>query len=182
MRHKLTLFTLVLAEVYNYDSTPIPKNPDHSDLEAVQRHNYTPTGRPPNEKRAEARKICGLRVVTFWLALALVVVIIIAAVGGGVGGALANSSSDSGSPTATMTVTQTDGSPRASSTVPSTGFARLYCRNNAIYKAPTGARFKQHCATDWAEGIDAKGGGTVSQAHWIADMTPICTSTFPKTW
>lgn len=78
---------------YQYDSSPIPKPAEYSDLEAVRRQNYPPN-EPPNEKeQSQSRRICGLRVVTFWLALALVVVIILAAVGGGVGGALANNNS-----------------------------------------------------------------------------------------
>lgn len=62
------------------------------------------------EVRVRSGKICGLRLVTFWLALALAVVLVAGAVGGGVGGSLRGRSGDS-SGTAMLSSTYVTSSP-----------------------------------------------------------------------
>lgn len=89
------------------------------------------------------------------------VVILVGAIAGGVGGALANDDDSSSSNTSGQSSTSTTNLPAASSNVPDTGFAQLYCKNHSIYETSTGARFKQYCAIDWSGGSDAAGGGIV---------------------
>ena len=79
---------------------PIVDKADYSDLEVAkhlkdERYNGEQGPNVPvSDPQKKPRRICGLRVVTFWLALALSIVILVGAVGGGVGGGLASSSSN----------------------------------------------------------------------------------------
>lgn len=55
--------------------------------------------KPPEPTRAEPqRRICGLRVVTFWLVVVILVLVVGGAVGGGVGGWLATGRAAGSSP------------------------------------------------------------------------------------
>jgi hypothetical protein len=45
--------------------------------------------KPPEPTRTEPQRICGLRVVIFWLVVVVLVLVVGGAVGGGVGGWLA---------------------------------------------------------------------------------------------
>lgn len=66
---------------------------DHSDLEvAAKAVDVEPGSDEGFEEASKPRRTCGLRVVTFWLVLALGVIIIGVAIGGGVGGLLAKAS------------------------------------------------------------------------------------------
>ena len=70
---------------------PIVWNVDHSDLEvATKAKEVGSSSEDDAGVRDKPKRICGLRVVAFWLLLALVIVIIVGAVGGGVGGSHAN--------------------------------------------------------------------------------------------
>ncbi|KAL4877844.1 hypothetical protein BJY04DRAFT_121273 [Aspergillus karnatakaensis] len=161
---------------------------------------YTPPGMPAIEagQNTKQSRICGLRRVVFWSALALLAVVIIgAAVGGGVGGALAKGGSSSPSAlddtispglestspgettttsasataTTTTTTTTTSSAPATSGT---SGVAENPCpgSNSTLVIASSGSSFIIQCNRDWPRGIEAAdGSGKVFDLDVLTEYT-----------
>jgi len=185
----INAYSAPLAEVNTYSSvsSPKPATADYSDLE-TQEHGYGGAQIPSSPRQLhqepkyqqqfdrpqplpqKQRTICGLRAVTFWLVLAVVFFIIVAAaLGGGLGGELASvkNSNNNVVNTPKSKGTRTGGGdPAASSQVPSSGIARLYCTNHTRYEVSKNEQFEEFCGVDWAEGISATLGWSAVQVSW----------------